>query len=313
MIFVMGATGHIGSKIVNHLLENGQQVRCLARHFPDKDAFEGAELIEGDANDVATVTDSMRHCTAAFTLIPPNLTTEELRFTQNKIGEVIAEGIEESGIKKVVNLSSIGADLNKGTGPVLGLHDQEERLNEITHADIIHLRPAFFMENLMSGIPSIISMNRYFGTVPGEAPIDMVATADIAARAAFLLMNPTFTGRNVEYVLGQRTLTFNEAIRALGMAVEKPDIEYIEVPDKEMLNYMIGAGLSRNVAEAMNELSRATSNGTLNATTTRDKINTTKTSIEEFARTTFKEAYLAAMESEKSKRSRPSPGTEARM
>lgn len=311
MIFVMGATGHIGSKIVTHLLENGQQVRCLARHFPDENAFEGAELIVGDANDVSTVTDSMRHCSAAFTLIPPNMKTDELRFAQNKLGEVIAEAIEESGIKKVVNLSSIGADLSRGTGPVLGLHDQEERLNEITHADITHLRPAFFMENLLAGIPSIVSMNRYFGTIPGEAPIDMVATTDIAARAAFLLMNPTFTGHNVEYVLGQRTITFNEAIRAIGRAIEKPDLEYVEVPEKEMFNYLIGAGLSKNVADAMNELSRAAGNGTLIATVGRDKLNTTATSIEDFARTTFKEAYMVAMESEKDKRSRPSPATDA--
>lgn len=295
MIFVMGATGHIGSKIVAQLLEDDQQVRCLARHFPDKKAFAGAELIEGDANDVATVTDSMRHCTAAFTMIPPDLKAAELRFSQNKIGEVIAEGIEESGIKKIVNLSSIGADLNSHTGPVLGLHDQEERLNEITHADIMHIRPAFFMENLLNGMSSIISMNRYFGTIPGETPIDMIATADIATHIAFLLMNPAFKGHNVDYLLGQRTLTFNEAVRALGMAIEKPDLEYVEVPEKEMLNYLIGAGLSQNVAEAMNELSRSTSNGSLGASVSHDKLNTTATSIEEFARTTFRAAYLAAL------------------
>ncbi len=313
MIFVMGATGHIGSKITSHLLENNQQVRCMARHFPDKEAFEGAELIEGDVNDVSTVTESLRNCSAAFVMIPVSMKTDELRFYQNKIGEVIAEAIEESGIKKIVNLSSIGADLKKGTGPVLGLHDQEERLNEITHPDIIHLRPTFFMENLLAGIPSIISMNKYFGTAPGEVPLDMIATADIAARAAFLLMNPNFKGRNVEYLLGQRTLTFDEAIRAIGMAIEKPDLEYVQVPDKEMLNYMIGAGMSRNVAESINELSRGIGNGTLSATVTRDKLNTTATSIEEFARTTFKEAYLAAMESEKIKRSRPASSSEARI
>lgn len=306
MIFVMGATGHVGSKIVNHLLSNGQQVRCLARHFPDEDAFEGAELVEGDANEVATVTDCMRGCSAAFILLPPNMKTTEVRFSQNKLGEVIAEAIEESGIRKIVNLSSIGGDLSSGTGIVLGLHDQEERLNEITHPDIVHLRPTFFMENLLIGIPSIIAMNRYFGSVPGEVPVPMVATQDIAARAAFLLMNPNFTGRSVEYLLGERTLTFNEAIRAIGQAIEKPDLEYVEVSPAEERNGMIGAGLSAAVADALLELDHAITDGTLVATVTRDKLNTTATSIEEFARTTFKEAYTEAMEHTSAPR-RPEP------
>ncbi|HWU43145.1 MAG TPA: NmrA family NAD(P)-binding protein [Bdellovibrio sp.] len=313
MILVMGATGHVGSKIVTHLLDNNQEVRCLARHFPDQDAFEGAELIEGDANDVATVTDCMRGCHSAFTLIPPNMKAPEFRYYQNKIGEVIAEAIEESEIKKIVNLSSIGADLESGTGVILGLHDQEERLNEITHADIVHLRPTFYMENLLAGIPSIVSMNRYFGSIPGEAPLHMIATQDVAARAAFLLMNPTFKSHNVEYLLGERSITFNEAIRAIGMAIEKPDLEYIEVSDQELRNYMIGAGVSPDLADNLLELNQATGNGTLNATVSRDKLNSTATSIEEFAKTTFKSAYLAAMEAESAKKSRPSSENEARM
>lgn len=311
MILVMGATGKVGSKIVQQLLDNNQEVRCLARHFPNTEAFADVEFIEGDSNNVATVTDSMRGCTAAFTMLPMNPQTNELRFFQNKIGEVIAEAIEESGIRKIVNLSSIGADLKSDTGPIVGLHDQEERLNEITHADIIHLRPTFFMENLLSGIPSIISMNRYFGTISGESPLDMIATQDIAARASFLLMNPTFKSHSIEYLLGERTLTFNEILRALGQAIEKPDLEYVEVSEKEMRNTLIGAGLSPHVADAMNELSRSLGNGTINATVSRDRMNSTATSIEEFARTTFRAAYIAAMEMEKSKRSKPSSLNEA--
>ncbi|QDK38942.1 NmrA family NAD(P)-binding protein [Bdellovibrio sp. NC01] len=312
MIFVMGATGHIGSKIVTHLLANGQEVRCLARHFPDKDAYEGAELIEGDANSVATVTDCMRHCTAAFTMIPPNMKAHEMRFSQNKIGEVIGEAIEESGIRKVVNLSSYGADLNAGTGPILALHDQELRLNELD-ADIVHLRPVSFMENLLAGIPAMVSMNRYYGIPSGETPIDLIATRDIAARAAFLLINPTFKGHTVEYLLGERTLTYNEVIRALGEAVEKPDMEYMEAPEQEIYNYLVGAGMSEDVANNLVELDRAIANGTIHATVTRDKLNTTATSIEDFARTTFKNAYQAAMEKDRMHRTISYPPDEARM
>lgn len=312
MIFVMGATGHIGSKIVTHLLANGQEVRCLARHFPNKEDFEGAELIEGDANSVATVTDCMRHCTAAFTMIPPDMKTHEMRFTQNKLGEVIGEAIEESGVRKVVNLSSYGADLEFGTGPILALHDQELRLNQLD-ADIVHLRPVSFMENLLAGIPAMVSMNRFYGIPSGETPVDMISTRDIAARAAFLLINPSFRGHTVEHLLGERTLTYNEVIRALGEAVEKPDMEYVQVPEQEIHNYLIGAGISEDVARNLIELDKAIANGTLRATVQRDKLNTTATSIEDFARTTFKNAYQAAMERDRVHRTISYPSDEARM
>lgn len=310
MILVMGATGQVGSKVVSHLLKNNEKVRCVARSFPRKDLFQGAEFALGDANNVSFMADAMRGCRAAFVMIPPNLQTSEVRYYQNKIGEVIAEAIEEAGLKKVVNLSSIGADLESGTGPILGLHDQEERLNEITHADIVHLRPTYFMENLLSGIPSIISMNRYFGTIDGDIPCHMVATRDIAERAAFLLMNPDFKSHNVEHLLGPREVTHNEVIRILGNCIQKPDLEYIQVPQKDMRNYLIGAGMSSDWADAMIEMSEAFNNGTISGTVARDKLNTTATSIEDFAQTTFLETYRRAMSSDKPQRSSQTPPRE---
>lgn len=312
MIMVMGATGNIGSKITTHLLANGQKVRCVARKFPNKEAFRGAELAAGDANEVSFLMDCMHGCSAVFTMIPPNLSAPEARFYQNKFGEVIAEAIEEAGIKKVVNLSSIGADLESGTGPILGLHDQEERLNTITHADIVHLRPAYFMENLLMGIPSIISMNHFVGAFSPEVPIPMIATRDIATRAAFLLMNPDFKSHNVEYLLGERDLSFEEAIRIVGRVIDRPDLEYVEVPAVEMRNYMIGAGISPDWADSFNNMALVMSNGTILATVQRNKQNTTGTSLEEFARTTFLDAYKKAMGRHADIKSRAPSGPEAR-
>lgn len=302
MILVMGATGQVGSKVVSHLLSHNQKVRCVARSFPRKDLFPGAEFALGDANNVSFMADAMRGCSAALVMIPENLQSTETRYYQNKIGEVIAEAIEEAGIKKIVNLSSIGADLESGTGHILGLHDQEQRLNEITHADIVHLRPAYFMENFLSGIPSIISMNRFFSTVPSEVPCHMIATRDIASRAAFLLMNPQFKSQNVESLLGERELSFGEAIHIIGETIQKPDLEYVEVADKDMMKFLMGSGISEDSAEGLLEMETAIGNGTFMATVSRDKINTTATSFEEFARTTFLEAYRRVKATDKSQR-----------
>ncbi|QDK44260.1 nucleoside-diphosphate sugar epimerase [Bdellovibrio sp. ZAP7] len=303
MILVMGATGHVGSKIATELLSQGHDVRVLARHIPDPEKFYGADIIEGDANSVDTMMHALKGCSAAFVMIPPNAKTIEQRYYANKIGEVIAEAIEEVGIKHIVNLSSAGADLESGTGPVLGLHDQESRLNDIAGLNIVHLRPAFYMENLILEIPTIIAMDKIFGIIPEDAPVDMVATKDIAARAVFLLTNPTFRSHNVEYLLGERTLTYREIARVLGQTISKPTLEYAEVPDVELKNYMIGAGMSENMADALLELDHAASSGLLAASYARNKENSTVTSIEKFARTTFLDAYNQALTAQNSRRS----------
>lgn len=312
MILVMGATGKIGSKIVTHLLANKQKVRCLARHFERKEDYKGAELLIGDANNVSFLTDAMRGCQTVFTLIPPDFSATEVRYYQNKFGEVIAEAIEEAGIRKVVNLSSVGADLESGTGPILGLHDQELRLNEITHAHIVHLRPTMFMENLFNDFPSIIAENKIYNTIPADIPMPMIATRDIAARAAFLLMNPDFTGRSEEYLLGQRDLSFAEITPLLGQAIKKDNLEYVEISASEYKNRAMSHGLPEDWADSFNELATAFTNGSIAGTIQRNKVNTTATSIEEFARTTYAQAYRKAISDEMRRRSHPQAGPEAR-
>lgn len=310
MILVMGATGNVGSKIVRQLLAQGERVRCLARHFPNKSAFLGAEFAQGDANNVSFLCDAMRGCKSVFTMIPPNFQQKEVRFYQNKLGEVIAEAIEEARVKKIVNLSSVGADLASGTGPILGLHDQEERLNTITSTDIVHLRSAYFMENLLRGIPDIITFRNYYDTVSADVPVDMIATEDIAARAAFLLMNPDFKGRSIEYLLGERSLSFNEAVQALGLSIKRPELEYVELSPDEMESRMVSMGLPLDWAASFVELSEALSDGLIAGTVQRTKLNTTATAIEDFARTTFAPAYRKAISQQIQKAERPASGPE---
>lgn len=307
MILVMGATGQVGSKITTHLLANNEKVRCLARHFPRTEVFKGADLVQGDINDVAFLSQAMRGCKSVFTLIPNDMSATEVRYSQNKYGEVIAEAIEESRVKKVVNLSSVGADLESGTGPVLGLHDQEMRLTEITQADTVHLRPTFFMENRLRSISSIMAENRIYDIIPSEVPFPMIATRDVAARAAFLLMNPEFKGTQIEYLLGERDLCMDEVASVLSDTLKKRDLKYSELATEKMKKMYLQNGMTEDWADSYLELSKAVGNGTIVGTLQRNKINTTATSIEEFARTTFAEAYRTTLSQELNRRmNRPS-------
>ncbi|TAN42334.1 MAG: NAD-dependent epimerase/dehydratase family protein, partial [Nitrospirae bacterium] len=155
MIVITGATGNIGRKITTSLLSQGRKVRVVGRDAGRLAGFaaQGAETAVGDLRDVPFLTQAFSGATAAFALIPPNVSAADFRAYQNEVGAGIAVAIQNSGVAHIVNLSSQGAHLTEGTGPVKGLHDQEERLNRLPDVNILHVRPTYFMENLLMNIP----------------------------------------------------------------------------------------------------------------------------------------------------------------
>src|SRR3990172_9135243 len=159
MYAIMGATGNVVGKVADILLGRGEKVRVLARSEDKLKPFKdrGADVAAGDASDARYLTKAFSGADAVFTIIPPNMTASDYRAFQNKVGESIATAIRNSGVKYVVNVSSLGADLPEGTGPIKGLHDQEQRLNKLEGVNILHLRPAYYMENLLWTIDMIIS------------------------------------------------------------------------------------------------------------------------------------------------------------
>jgi len=154
MYAILGATGHIGSTIADILLTKGEKIRVIARSVDRLRPLvkRGAEAFAGDAADPAFLTKAFKGADAAFTLVPPNLTAKDFLAYADTMSKSIAKAVKDGKVKYVVNLSSIGADLPEGTGPIVGLHRQEERLNKIAGLNIVHLRAAFFMENLLMNI-----------------------------------------------------------------------------------------------------------------------------------------------------------------
>jgi uncharacterized protein YbjT (DUF2867 family) len=159
-ITVLGATGNIGTALVHHLLEQGHQVTAVARPSARLEALQaaGATVRAGDAHDAAFLTEALRGADAAFLMIPPNLTAPDVLAHMHQIGEATTAAVRAAGLPAAVHLSSIGADEPAGTGPVVGLHYQEARLNAIEGLAITHLRPAYFMENLLANIGLIQHM-----------------------------------------------------------------------------------------------------------------------------------------------------------
>jgi len=295
MYAITGATGNIGSKAAEILLSRGEKVRVIGRDAVSLRTFvdKGAEAVTGDLKDTAFLTGAFSGIDAVFAMIPPNYTVADFRGYQNDIGRNIYDAVTKAGVKYVVNLSSQGAELPAGTGPILGLHDQEIRLNRLAGVNVLHLRPTYFMENLLMNIPLINQMGVAGSAVRGDLKFAMIATRDIAVRVAGHLVERDFSGKVVKDLLGQRDLTLEEAIGVIGGRIGLPDLKYVQFPYDEAAKGMESMGISPDVSRLFIEMSTGLNNGLFAVKRPRTVENTTPTSIEEFAEV-FADAFHAS-------------------
>ena len=293
MITVMGATGNTGRKIVENLLKEGEEVRALGRTEGRLAELgrSGAEILSGDLTDASFLTGAFRGADAVYTLLPTDRRSPDYRAEQDRQGEAIARAIRASDVRHVVALSSVGADLARGTGPIAGLHAQEERLKRLETANLLFLRPVSFFENFYETLGLIKSEGFNGGSVEPDLAIPMVATRDIATVAARALRERDWRGVIVRELLGPRDLSHAEATRILGERIGKPDLRYVRFSYEDEASALVQAGLSRSFAGLYVEMTRAFNEGTVGARRTPE--NTTPTPFEEFA-AELARAYEAA-------------------
>lgn len=293
---VAGATGNIGRELVRTLLERGVAVRALARRADALAALAklGAESMAGSVEDDAFLRRALGGATTVFAMIPPNYGSDDFRGYQNRVAAAFASAIGASGIRHVVHLSSVGAQHGTGVGLVNGLHDSEKILDRLEDVAVVHLRPTFFMENHLGSIGLIKAMGTNGGGFAPDLPFPMIATRDIAAAAAELLAAPSFPERSIRELLGPRDYTMREATAALGAAIGRPDLGYVQFPSAEVKKAMLGMGLSENVADLMVEMAQGLNSGHMRPTQPRGGATDTPTTIETFARDVFAPAYRAA-------------------
>lgn len=295
MYAIIGATGHIGSRVAEILIGKGEKVRVIGRDMARLQPFvnRGAEATAGDLKDTPFLTAAFRGVDAVFAMIPPNYTAANFRAYQDVAGISIATAIANAGVDYVVNLSSQGADLPRGTGLILGLHDQEKRLNELHGVNVLHLRPTYFMENLLMNIPLIHEHGFAGSAVRGDLKFAMIATADIAERVAGHLLARDFTGKSFQDLLGQRDLSLSEAFTIIGRRIGISNLAYRQFTYDELEKALVGMGMSRDVSRLFIEMSDALNRGLFAVNRPRSVANTTPTSIETFA-DWFAEAYHGA-------------------
>ena len=233
--------------------------------------------------DTAFLTEAYRGGDGVFAMTPPDFQSDDYRAFQIKASKSHVAALKGSGVKNVVALSSVGAHLTEGAGIVQGLHDFEQHLSQLNDVNVLVLRPAYFMENIYWQMDVIKNMGICGSPVAPDVSQPMVATKDIAAAAAKHLSSLDIQGHAIEYVLGQRNLSYTEVTRALAKALGKDDLKYVQFPYEDARQSMVQMGMTENVADRLIGLAKAINNGDILSHYQRTPENTTETSIEEFA------------------------------
>jgi uncharacterized protein YbjT (DUF2867 family) len=262
MIAVMGAAGNVGSKVTDLLLRQNEEVRVF-EHARNLDEFRerGAEVVTGEATNVEDLESLFEDAVAAFVLLPENLADPQFVATRSAISLALANALREQPVDYVVALSAAGVDEENVAGPPAGLREYEQRLFEHEDVNLLVLRPAFYMDNLLANLPLIQSHKINGSAIEGDLKLPMIATQDVAREAAKRLVRRDFTGRQVKTLRGPEDVSMREATRAMGSLLGLPDLPYVEFPPGDMKAALLAAGMSEEAASLLVDLQLALNEG----------------------------------------------------
>jgi uncharacterized protein YbjT (DUF2867 family) len=279
---ITGSTGHISRRIIEGLVGAGKEVSVVTSSNDRKNEIEslGARALVGQVQDAAFVAKAFKGADVVYTMIPPIWQTNNWRASQNEIGRHYADAIRVNSIRYVVNLSSIGAHLPDGVGPVGGLYDFEQMLGKIQGLNVKHLRPSFFYYNFLAQIP-LIRQAGILGGNYGDDGVLLVHTDDIAAAALEELLSLQFTGKSVRYIAGDER-SGSEVAHVLGKAISK-ELKWVVFTDEQQKQGLLQAGLPPTHAEAYTEMGKALREGYMQEDAQKNRPSLARTKLEDFA------------------------------
>jgi uncharacterized protein YbjT (DUF2867 family) len=294
MIAVTGATGRTGRRVTEILLAKGEKVRVVGRDAKKLAPLAelGAEPFVGNVEDASYVTKAFTGVAAVYLVLPEDLSQQDLRAHQERVSDCYAAAIKNAHVRFVINLSSIGAQHAKATGPIVGLHNQEQKLNQVDGLNIVHLRASYFMENLFMSMGALRATGTLPGGMRGDAPMPWIATKDIGAYVANRVVARDFSGTSIQELHGQRDISMNEAAAIVGKAVGTSDITYVQVPSPMLEAALLKMGLPKKTAELIIEMWDGANAGLIVPQEARSARNTTPTTLESFVTEIFVPAYL---------------------
>ncbi|HLK27994.1 MAG TPA: NmrA family NAD(P)-binding protein [Puia sp.] len=289
-IIVTGSLGNISKPLTEKLVEKGHDVTVISSNADRQKDIEaiGAKAAIGTMQDADFLTKTFTGADIVYcmeTLGHGFFFNQQLDYMSAilHIGNNYKQAIEQSGVKKVVHLSSIGAHTGQGNGMLAFHYRVEKILEELPKSvSIKFMRPVGFYYNMLAFIPVIKSAGSIIQNYGGDEKEPWVAPVDIAAVIAEEMEKP-FEGRTIHYIASDEASP-NEIAKLLGEAIGKPDLKWIVIPDEQMLSNLVAAGMNPGVAKGFVEMNAGRRGNSLYEDYLRNRPVLSNTKLTDFAK-----------------------------
>lgn len=289
---ITGSLGNISKPIVEGLVAAGHQVSVISSSADRNAEIEklGAKALILDLKDGEQLKKAFQQADVVYTMIPPIWQTNNWRQSQNEIAQQYIKALHGSSVKHIVNLSSIGADVGNGVGPVDGVHDFEQLLNKLEGVQVKHLRPAYFYFNLLAQIGLIKQAGILGGNFGEGEKVFLVHPKDIATAALEELLTLSFVGKSVRYIISDER-SGQEIADVLGSAIGKK-LNWVVFGDEQQKEGLLQAGLSETHSQSYTDMGKALRTGVMQKDARQNLPRFSPIKLEDFAKD-FAKAFVA--------------------
>jgi uncharacterized protein YbjT (DUF2867 family) len=265
MIVITTPTGQIGREVLDIVLGSAERVRVIVRDPArlSPPVRERVEVVQGSHADVDVVAKAFAGADSVFWLAPPNPRAESIQEHVLDFVRPLCEAINRQGIERVVAVSTLGRGITSNAGQVSATYAMDD-LIESTGVHYRSLCPPSFMENLLWQAEAIKNQGAFFSPVSGDRKILACAIRDIAATAATLLLDGSWTGQESVPIVGPDVLSFEEMALVMAEVLQRP-VRFQQISGEAFKATLLRSGMSDAWAQGMVDIQAATDRGTYNS------------------------------------------------
>ena len=294
MIVITTPTGQIGRQVLGNLLGSGEELRVIARDPSDLPGGvrDGLDVVVGSHGDASVVDKAFAGADAVFWLVPPDPRATSVEAAYVGFTRPAAEAFKRHGVGRVVAVTALG----RGTpwagraGYVTGSLAMDDLIAASGVAYRALTNPSF-MDNTARQAESIKNQGMFFSPIAGDRKMPAVATRDIAAAAARLLLDPNWSGVGEVPLLGPEDLSFNDMAEIMSDALGK-EIRFQQNTFEAYKDRFVSFGMSEAMAQGMTDMAWAKNEGLDNGVI-RTPENSTPTSFRQWSEAELKSTVTA--------------------
>jgi uncharacterized protein YbjT (DUF2867 family) len=295
MIVVTTPTGQIGRQVLENVLRGSEPVRVIAR-YPDalsSETIARVEVVAGSHGDPEVVDKAFEGADSVFWLCPPDPRAPSAEVSYVEFTRPAAVAIDRHKVARVVGISALGrgSPIAEHAGLVTASLAMDDLLAS-TSASYCAVTNPSFMDNLLRQVETIRTQGAFFLPVDGDLKQPAAATRDIAAAAAGLLLDRSWSGDSERPVMGPEDLSFNEMAAIMTDVLGRP-VRFERIPDDAYKARLLSFGMSEAMAQATLDMWTAYGEG-LDLAEPRTAASTTPTSFRQWCGDTLRPAIETA-------------------